>query len=56
MAEYKRTREIIARSQADVWDEAKLEWELAEVYRTKEPDVCLCGHPPINEPCVLRKT
>jgi hypothetical protein len=54
MSKYKLIREIIERSEADNWDEAKPEWELAEVYDQREPDECLCGHFPINEICILR--
>jgi hypothetical protein len=54
MGEYKLTQEIIARSVATTWDEAKLEWNLDEVYETSEPETCLCGHTPIIELCILR--
>lgn len=53
MSEYRLTKEIIARSVSSNWDEAKLEWELSEVYETDEPETCLCGHYPIIECCVL---
>ena len=52
--QYQLTREIIARSSSQTWDEAKLEWELFSIYRQTEPDTCLCGHFPILELCVLR--
>ncbi len=54
MSEYQLTKEIVARSEAKVWDAAKLEWALEEVYESEEPDTCLCGHFPIIEICVLR--
>jgi hypothetical protein len=54
MSEYQLTKEIVARSDAKVWDAAKLEWALEEVYESEEPDTCLCGHFPIIEICVLR--
>ena len=54
MSEYKLIEEIISRSDAKTWDEAKLEWYLEEVYREDEPDTCLCDHYPINEICILR--
>jgi len=41
------------RSFAKTWAEAKLEWEIAEVYKAYEPERCLCGHFPIIELCVL---
>lgn len=54
MAEFQLTREILARSTATVWDAAKLEWTLHEVFESDEPGTCLCGHYPIIEHCVLR--
>jgi hypothetical protein len=54
MSEYKLTEEIISRSEVDVWDRAKLEWSLYEVYVADEPETCLCGHFPIIEICTLR--
>lgn len=47
-------REIVALSDSDSWESAKLEWDLAEVYYLDEPSTCLCGHTPIIEICVLR--
>lgn len=54
MGEFRLTSEIVARSVATVWDAAKLEWGLHEVYEADEPETCLCGHYPIIELCVLR--
>lgn len=54
MSEYKLTEKIMARSQADHWDAAKLEWTLEDVYEAETPETCLCGHFPIIELCVLR--
>lgn len=56
MSEYKLSDEIIQLSQADVWDLAKLEWRLSEVYEADAPETCLCGHYPIIEVCVLLNT
>jgi len=53
MSEYRLTQGIIELSDAKIWDVAKLEWRLAEVYEAEEPDTCLCGHFPIIEICVL---
>jgi hypothetical protein len=53
MSEYRLTAEILARSSASAWDEAKLEWVLHEVYEADEPETCLCGHFPIIELCVI---
>lgn len=41
-------------SQSDIWDAARLEWNLHEVYEANEPETCLCGHYPIIEICVLK--
>src|SRR5512135_3231698 len=53
MSEYRLAHEIIAFSRARTWAEAKLEWEILEVYEVKAPEACLCGHRPIVELCVL---
>jgi hypothetical protein len=53
VSEYKLTEEIVRRSEASTWDQAKLEWSLLEVYEADEPETCLCGHFPIIELCVL---
>lgn len=53
MPEYQLTTEILNRSLARTWDEAKLEWVLLEVYEAEKPETCLCGHFPIIELCVL---
>jgi len=50
---WKLTSEVVARSVAGSWDEAKAEWSLADVYFADEPGRCLCGHAPIVECCVL---
>ena len=50
---YKLGREIIALSEADHWDLARLEWGIEDIYMQQEPEACLCGHFPINELCVL---
>lgn len=39
---------------AKIWDAAKLEWALEEIYEVEEPETCLCGHFPIIEICELR--
>ena len=49
MSEYKLTEEILKRSQSNVWDMAKLEWKLNEIYEAEEPETCLCGHFSIGE-------
>lgn len=54
MSEYKLTKEIIDLSVSKVWDAAKLEWSLAQIYEADEPERCLCGHFPIIEICILQ--
>jgi hypothetical protein len=54
--QYKLPAAIIALSVAKTWDEARLEWQLDEIYYEDRPDTCLCGHFPINELCYLRNT
>jgi hypothetical protein len=54
MSEFKLMQEIVARSIAKTWDEAKLEWILNDVYEADESEACLCGHFPIIELCNLR--
>lgn len=54
MSEYNLTQEIISLSQSKVWDLAKLEWGLDQIFEAEEPEECLCGHYPIIEICILR--
>ena len=54
MSEFKLTKEIIDLSVSNIWDAAKLEWSLAQIYEADEPERCLCGHFPIIEICVLQ--
>jgi WGR domain-containing protein len=53
MSEHRLAQAIIVLSFAQTWTEAKLEWELSEVYEVEKPETCLCGHFPIIELCVL---
>ena len=53
MPTFQLTSEIIQRSVAQTWDEAKLEWSLLNVYQAQDPETCLCGHFPIIELCEL---
>jgi hypothetical protein len=54
MSEYQLSERLMKLSVSDRWDEARLEWELEDVWHEHEPDTCLCGHSPINEICQLR--
>lgn len=53
MGQYKLCQEIIAKSNAHNWEDAKKEWDLDRVYESDEPLTCLCGHYPIINICVL---
>jgi|GEM_PF-390630 len=46
--------EMIERSRDKNWDQAKLEWDLEDVFRVAEERICLCGHEPILQICTLR--
>ena len=54
VSEFKLTNEIIELSSSNIWDAAKLEWELDEIYEADEPGRCLCSHFPIIETCILK--
>jgi hypothetical protein len=54
MSEFKLSKEIIELSESNVWDAAKLEWSLAQIYEADDPERCLCGHFPIIEICILQ--
>ncbi|WP_156294373.1 hypothetical protein [Serratia oryzae] len=54
MSQYKLTEEILKRSNAAIWELAKLEWSLYQIYESDEPEICLCGHFPIIEVCTLQ--
>lgn len=47
---------IVALSEAEAWEDARLEWRLEFVYFADraDPGTCLCGHHPIIECCVMR--
>lgn len=44
---------IVAISEADDWNEARLEWVLHTIWKSDDPEMCLCGHHPIKEICVI---
>jgi hypothetical protein len=44
---------IVARSESQTWEIARLEWGLSYIFEADEPETCLCGHHPIVEICVL---
>ena len=53
MSQEKLHEEIIALSSAEEWYEAVQEWSLREIYKSENPQTCLCGHHPIREVCVI---
>ena len=54
MSEYQLTQGIIALSESEIWDAARLEWELETVFEDPDYSTCLCGHYPIKELCIIR--
>ncbi len=54
MSEFKLMSEIIKRSQSDVWDQARIEWELYRVDFSDGEDNCLCGKQNIEELCYIQ--
>lgn len=44
---------VLERSIAQIWDQAKTEWELYYIYE-EQGGKCACGHWPITEHCVIR--
>lgn len=51
---YKLTEEIIALSDSQAWNFAKLEWDFNFAYYSEDLQTCLCGHYPIRNICVIR--
>ena len=47
------TNEIIKLSVSKFWDSAKLEWTFDQAYYSEDLQICLCGHYPIRNICVL---
>lgn len=46
--------EMIARSSDQVWEQAKMEWDLRDVFVVNQDQICLCGHHPIRQICTIR--
>ena len=51
---YKLTEEIVNLSESKEWDFAKLEWTFESAYYAEELQICLCGHYPIKNICVIK--
>ena len=45
---------VVQLSIANLWHDAKLEWEFEEAALSEEPNECLCTHCPIKELCYIR--
>jgi hypothetical protein len=45
---------ILQLSVSKVWEVAKYEWTLDNIYFAEEPETCLCGQFPIIEVCTIR--
>ena len=45
---------IVSLSEANTWDSARSEWELASIYNAETPQSCPCGQYPIIEICVIQ--
>ncbi len=56
MSEYKLTNEILSKSKATTWDQAKSEWFLDDINFLDEATSCICGHYPIIEECVIKNS
>ncbi len=50
----KLKEEMISRSKEKDWPQAKLEWDIQDIFRVAEEQTCLCGHHPIFQICTLR--
>ncbi|HPJ13877.1 MAG TPA: hypothetical protein PLE16_03215 [Spirochaetota bacterium] len=56
MSNYKLIQEILIKSQSKIWDYAKTEWTLVDIFEADEQETCLCGHYPIKELCELHNS
>jgi hypothetical protein len=56
MSQFQLTTELLKLSFSQIWDEAKLEWDLIEVEKVTEADAeeCVCGKYPIMEICTIK--
>ena len=52
--EWMLIKEILELSENKIWNEAKKEWRLKDINKSKEPSTCLCGHYPILELCLMQ--
>lgn len=56
MSQARLIEELIKLSYSKKWEDAKDEWILSTIYEAEVPEICLCGHTPIIEVCVLSNT
>lgn len=54
MSQYILATELLKLSSSQIWDEAKLEWELVDTEKVENPQTCLCGHYPIVNICTIK--
>lgn len=50
---YRLSEELIKRSVAQTWPEAKREWELEDIFDEDDPHACICRHWPIYQLCII---
>jgi len=50
----KLEKAVLEKSVATTFNEAKKEWDLLYIYKQAQGGVCICGHSPIVDHCVLR--
>lgn len=53
---HKLVSELLKRSFAKDWANARLEWSCVDIFMSEEPQICLCGHSPIMEICVIKNS
>ncbi len=54
MPEFSLISLIIENSVSKIWDSAKLEWSMEDIYDVSDPETCSCGHYPILEICIIK--
>jgi len=56
MSQFQLTTKLLKLSFSQIWDEAKLEWNLIEVEKVAEAEAeeCVCGKYPIIEICTIK--
>lgn len=52
--EWKLIDKILASSNSKIWESAKTEWKILEIYLDDSPQTCACGHNPIKEIIIIK--